>query len=50
MKPSKKIDARLSVRVKDYQLTMSTKNPHNGKVESRKENGGFHCPGSRQKK
>lgn len=45
MKPSNK-KKRLGGRIKDYSLLMEGKNPESSKKEQRKENGGYHKPGS----
>lgn len=44
---NRKSFARLGARLRDYELMMATKNPAGG-TQQRKDNGGFHRPGSNQ--
>lgn len=45
--PNRKVAKRLALRLKSYTATMESKNLPN-KVEMRRDNGGFHKPGSMQ--
>jgi hypothetical protein len=49
MKPSKKIERRLNVRLRDYEQNIKGSNKHETKVAQRIESGGFTQPGSRKK-
>lgn len=48
--PDRKAAARLEVRLKDYGIMMNKRNSEASKRETRKEGGGFHRPGSMQKR
>lgn len=45
---SKKVQKRLETRRKDYADLLATRNSGASKVQLRKDNGGFHRPGSMQ--
>jgi len=46
---TKNRQAKLSSRIADWAATIDTRNPYSTKTTQRKENGGYHKPGSNKK-